>query len=92
MKKPNKNQVEALALERIYRLFDLVDQEKKPARAKRYIELARKISARNKARIPLELKKKFCKKCGSLRVKVRAEKAWALVKCLFCGFERKAKK
>ncbi len=92
MKKPNKNQVEALALERIYRLFELVEEEKNPGRAKRYVELARKISARNKARIPAELKKRFCKKCGSPRVKAAAEESWVRVKCLDCGKERKARK
>lgn len=87
----HKNQVEALALERIYRLFELAAEEKKPARAKRYIELARKISARNKARIPPELKREFCKRCCSPKVSAKKEDKWLLVKCNECGFERKAR-
>ncbi|HIH16052.1 MAG TPA: ribonuclease P [Candidatus Diapherotrites archaeon] len=93
MRERQKNRVEALALERIYRLFELAEAEAKPERAKRYVELARKISARNKARIPPELKKRFCKKCNSMNVQVAATKlGWRTVKCGDCGAERKAGK
>ncbi len=87
----HKNKVEALALERIYRLFELAAEEKKPGRAKRYIELARKLSSRNKARIPPELKKEFCKKCCSPKVKALKEKTWLVITCKECGFQRKAR-
>ena len=87
----HKNKVEALALERIYRLFELAAEEKKPARAKRYIELARKLSSRNKTRIPPELKKEFCKKCCSPKVKTLKEKTWLVITCQECGFQRKAR-
>ncbi len=95
MRERQRHQVEALALERIYRLFELADavEGKHPTRAKRYVELARKIGVRNKARIPLELKTKFCKKCNSMNVRVAATKeGWRTVKCGDCGAERKAGK
>ncbi|MEM4262088.1 MAG: hypothetical protein QXI10_03935 [Candidatus Diapherotrites archaeon] len=59
-----------IGLERIYRLFELAEQEfeKKPERSKRYVEIAREISKKTKAKIPKELKQKFCKKCNSHHV------------------------
>ena len=67
----SKNRRKEIALERIYRLFELAEAEfaKHPERSKRYVELARKIGTRNKAVIPAELKKQFCKKCGAFLVK-----------------------
>jgi ribonuclease P protein subunit RPR2 len=62
-----KNFIEKIALERIYRLFELAEKSaaKHPERSKRYAELAWKISLRNKAKIPAEFKSKFCRKCKS---------------------------
>jgi len=63
----SKNFRKEVALERIYRLFELAEKEfeDRPDRSKRYVELARKLGTRNKAVIPPELKKMFCKNCGS---------------------------
>lgn len=63
----SKNLRKEIALERIYRLFELAEAEfdERPERSKRYVELARKLGTRNKAVIPKELKMQFCKKCGS---------------------------
>jgi len=88
-----KNKRKEIALERIYRLFELAEAEfaKHPERSKRYVELARKIGTRNKAIIPAELKKQFCKKCGAFLVKSKNaewEKKGEVVeiKCKECGF------
>lgn len=96
MKKNKKNLVEQIALERIYRLFELAEKEfkKHPERSRRYVELARKIGTRNRARIPAELKTKFCKQCNAFLVKgknaeISKQGAMATVKCKECGFERK---
>ncbi len=96
MKKPNKNAIEQIALERIYRLFELAEAEfpKHNERSKRYIELARKIGTRNRARFPAELKTKFCKQCNAFLVKgknaeISKHGSLVTVKCLECGFERK---
>lgn len=91
-----KNIRRKIALERIYRLFELAEQEfgERPDRAKRYVELARKISSRNKAPIPAELKKRFCKKCGSFLARGKNAE-WAElgklveIKCGECGFSFK---
>ncbi len=92
-KKLNKNLVEQIALERIETLFALAEKEfrKHPERSRRYVELARKISTRNRARIPAELKKKFCKKCGAFLVEGKNCELKALgplveIKCAECGF------
>ena len=94
-----KNKRKEIALERIYRLFELAEAEftKHPERSKRYVELARKIGTRNKAVIPAELKKQFCKKCGCFLVKGKNaewKEAGKLVeiKCSECGFKFKKAK
>lgn len=95
--KPNKKIVEKIALERIYRLFELAEEaaEKNPVFCKKCIEFAKRISTRNRARIPAELKKKFCKKCGAFLGKKNSETAkqgsMLIVKCKECGFERKTR-
>ncbi len=88
-----KNKRKEIALERIYRLFELAEAEfpKHPERSKRYVELARKIGTRNKAIIPTELKKQFCKKCSAFLVKEKNaewKKTGTLVeiKCKECGY------
>jgi ribonuclease P protein subunit RPR2 len=94
-KKLNKSLVEEIALERIENLFKLAKKEfaKHPERSKRYVELARKISTRNRARITTALKKQFCKKCSSFLVKGK-NADWKIdgqllrVKCGECGFEK----
>jgi len=91
-----KNKQQEIALERIFRLFELAEKNfsRHPERSRRYINLARKISTRNKATIPSELKKRFCKKCGSFLKKENnaqhsKQGTILLIKCLECGFERK---
>ncbi len=85
-----------LGLERIYRLFELAEQElaEHPQRSRRYVELSREISKKVRARMPDELKLKFCKKCNSYlngsNSKITKTATWTVVKCLGCGFERKA--
>lgn len=89
----SKNVRSKIALERIWRLFEIAEQEfaLHPERSKRYVELARKISMRNKAPIPAELKKRFCKKCGAFLAKGKNCEVKALgeieqIKCIECGF------
>ncbi len=88
--------MQELALERIYRLFEVAEQEMEehPERSKRYIKLAIEISKKARARFPNELKIRYCKKCNSVLVKgknaeIRKEGNMTIVKCLECGFERK---
>src|SRR3989344_644659 len=92
----NKQRNKAIALERIYRLFELAEGEfaKHPERSKRYVQLARKIGTRNRAKIPNELKMQFCKKCGAFLEKGKnaeyiKEGKLLAVTCLECGFVKK---
>ena len=91
-----KDIVRKIALERIYRLFELAEKsfEKHPERSARYVELALKIGKRCNVSVPAELKGKFCKKCGAfLKVgvnsKIRIAKHIVKVTCLNCGYTRK---
>lgn len=80
-----------IALERIHRLFELAREEtpKNAERSCAYVELARKVSSRNRQRIPQNLKHSFCKKCNSLLLprnsKSRVKGKWLNVTCLKCG-------
>lgn len=67
-KKPDWQQ--DIAKERIDILLGLAEKwfKKNPQRAKRYIELARKISLRYNVRMGNFQKAKFCKKCNSLLI------------------------
>ena len=92
--KDKKNFIAKISLERIYRLFELAEAEKDKKRAKRYVELARKIATRNRVRIPQELKKSFCKKCGAflkqgVNSKIRVTKSYLCVTCEECGTVKK---
>ncbi|VVB99392.1 Ribonuclease P protein component 4 [uncultured archaeon] len=92
----NKNGLSQIGTERIYRLFELAEQEleKHPERSVRYVQLSREISKKTRARFPDELKLKFCKKCNAFikdgyNGAITESGGIANVKCLGCGFERK---
>ena len=93
MRKKGKAFVKEIALERIYRLFELAEKEFGKGNselANRYVGLARKISSRNKATIPTDLKGKFCKKCHRFLKKgknaeLKKTDRWLEVKCGECG-------
>jgi len=84
-KKPKGNQ--KIALERIYRLFELADGVEEYS--KRYVALAKRIGEKTRVSVPKELKKKACKKCYSLNVEERTEDPFLIIKCMECGFEKK---
>lgn len=67
-KKPE--QIRRIAKERIGGLFAMAEEifKKDSKLSDRYVEIARKISTKYKMRIPRELKRRFCKKCGSYLV------------------------
>jgi len=58
-----------IAKERIHILFNLAEKEfrKHPERARRYVELARKMGLRYNVRLK-ELKRRFCRSCNSLLI------------------------
>ena len=71
----DKNYLKKIANERILKLFK--EASLNSPKADRYVELARKIAMKMNARIPKELKRKFCKHCysyfqkGNYRVRTR---------------------
>ena len=76
-----------LALERIYRLVELAEENSEYS--KRYLKLAKRIGEKLTVSIPKELKKKFCKKCFSLKVLQEKKAPFLIVKCEECGFSKK---
>jgi len=92
IKKPDWQQ--EIARERIDILLDLAEKEfrKKPERARRYVELARKISLRYNARMKKEQKRKFCKNCNALllpgstsSVRLDSKRKLLIIKCKNCN-------
>lgn len=91
MKPEKPKEKGGISLERIYRLFELAKEEAKsnPERSRAYIELACRVSSRNRARIPQKLKHGFCKECDSLftprNSRSRVKGKWLNITCLKCG-------
>ncbi len=84
--------VQKLALERIYRLFELAQEKNNEEYSKRYLQLAKKIGERTNVSIPKEIQKKFCKNCYSLNIKKREEGDFLITTCEDCDFEKKYSK
>ncbi|MEW6294687.1 MAG: dephospho-CoA kinase [Candidatus Diapherotrites archaeon] len=94
MKGRDKEFVQKIALERMYRLMDLALENWKEhkERSRDYLGLMKRISTRNRVRIPRELKEKYCKKCfalleGNSTVRVKGKALW--LKCKGCGTVKK---
>ena len=82
-KKPGRSRV----LEEVRGLFELArsaSQEK----ANLLVRKARKLAMHSRARIPRELRMRFCRSCGSYfraeNVRIRARKGMLVVYCLKC--------
>lgn len=91
--------IKDIASERIERLFSLAERmtdsgDKEESRlAKRYMDLALKISRHYKVKFPEEIKKKICKDCNSVLIPginctVRITNGALLYKC-GCGGKKK---
>ena len=82
-----------IAVERMTTLFRLAETEslrRHPGRAKRYVELARRIGMRYNVRVPAPFKRSFCKKClafllPSVSARVRIGPGRIVVTCTACG-------
>jgi len=77
-----------LALERIYRLFELAEKADNKHQ-KRYLQLAKRIGEKVNVSIPKELQKTYCKKCFSMDVTGKNDNPFFIVKCNNCGFTKK---
>ncbi|HLD15214.1 MAG TPA: ribonuclease P [Candidatus Nanoarchaeia archaeon] len=81
------NHNKKIAVERIKILFE--QAEKNREKSKRYVTLARKISTKNKVKIPANLKKRFCKNCNAYLIpgkncRVRNHKGRMIYQCQEC--------
>ena len=77
--KPKPEKIVNEAKQKIAELFALAEGNEKMA--DRYVYLARKISMKNKVRIPSELKRRFCKYCYCY---LRRNKKGIVYTCLNC--------
>jgi len=82
-----------IALERMEILFHQAEREAlqgRAARARRYVDLARRIGMRYNVRVPTEFKRRFCKECRAyfvpgVNARVRVGRGRLVVTCLACG-------
>ena len=82
-----------IAAERMMTLFHLAESEalhRRPGRARRYVELARRIGMRYNVRVPPRFKRSFCKKClafllPSVSARIRVGRGRVVVTCMACG-------
>ncbi|MBT3814636.1 ribonuclease P [Candidatus Woesearchaeota archaeon] len=86
-----KSKQKEIAKERVKILFQQAEEvfSKNKSLANRYVTLARKISMKVKIRIPLELKRKFCKHCYKFMMpgvnsRVRTRDGKVIISCLEC--------
>ena len=93
MSKPliSKSRQKDIAQERIKILFQQAALvfSTNPTLAHRYVTLARKIAMKVKARIPLELKRRFCKHCykylqPGVNARVRTRGGKVIISCFEC--------
>jgi len=86
-----KSKQKVIAKERVKTLLTLAEKSfhKNPERSNRYVELARKVAMKARARIPSELKSKFCKHCYTflqpgVNCRVRTKNNKVVYYCLNC--------
>ena len=93
MAKPvmSKTQQKEIAHERVKILFQKAGEvfSKDKSLSNRYVTLARKIAMKVKIRIPLELKRKFCKHCykylmPGVNSRIRTRDGKVIISCLEC--------
>ncbi len=93
VKRRHRGMERRIALERMTSLFRLAEEEalqRHADRARRYVELARRIGMRYNARVPAAFKRSFCKKClafllPSVSARVRIGRGRVVVTCTACG-------
>jgi ribonuclease P protein subunit RPR2 len=93
-RKQQKNLIHNIASQRMWRLFELAQQEfaEHPERSERYVQLIRNISMRNRMNIPREIKRRICKHCYSFLVpgsnaRYRLKGGYIVISCKRCGKE-----
>jgi nicotinamidase-related amidase len=87
-----RKEIRKIAIERIEKLFKLAQSiaKENPTRARRYVELARRIGMKAEISIPRKHKRKFCRGCNTFFIpgktcKVRLNNGQVSYLCLSCG-------
>lgn len=86
-----------VALERMTTLFRLAESEalqRHADRARRYVELARRLGMRYNVRVPAPFKRSFCRKClsfllPSVSARIRVGDGRVVITCTACGAVRR---
>jgi len=92
-KRRHRGMERRIALERMTALFRLAESEalrRHASRARRYVELARRLGMRYNVRMPPPFKRSFCKKClafllPAVSARVRVGRGRVVVTCISCG-------
>jgi len=92
-KRRHRGMERRIAGERMTTLFRLAETEalhRRTERARRYVDLARRIGMRYNVRVPAAFKRSFCKKCfafllPSVSARVRVGRGRVVVTCAACG-------
>lgn len=91
-RKQQKNLIQDVAIQRMWRLFELAKKEyaMHPDRSERYVQLIRKISMRNRMSIPREIKRNICKHCYTFLVpgssaSYRLKEGYLVISCQRCS-------
>lgn len=89
MRKTQKAEAKKIALLRVNELLRQAGITKDQVLSKRYVTLARKIAMKYKLRLPIKLKRQFCKHCLSYwkpgkTVRIRLLKGRKVYYCLVC--------
>jgi ribonuclease P protein subunit RPR2 len=95
-KKSSKTAFKKISMERIDILFKNAEKEfsNNPELSNRYVDIARRITMRQRVRIPTEYKRKFCRNCHSYAVpgenmSVRIHRGKVIYRCSHCGYIRR---
>lgn len=93
-RKQQKNLIQNIAVQRMWRLFELAKAEfpENPERSRHYVQLIRNISMRNRISIPREIKSSICKHCYAFlmpghNVRYRLKDGFIVISCGHCGKE-----